>query len=196
MTQSVDLASENNVGIAPTRLASILRLGKGPSSASTKLLRQLGLETRLSQTFELHGLPSSQVLRISNLSPKQVPTCAAAPQHRGTPLSHELKSLILNTEIGAVAVHLPGEKKLSLNRLKRHLGIRDASLMAPVDLPFPPGRVCALAEPVSSYITLVCSSLLPLEFVTTNDSTIHGFFLFAPRLLLEVGPAQTVYVSI
>jgi prolyl-tRNA editing enzyme YbaK/EbsC (Cys-tRNA(Pro) deacylase) len=114
--------------------------------------------------------------------------CRAAAKARGVPLGNELKSLVLTTCQGLVVAHLPGDRRLSLRCVKRQLAVRHASLASREQLQslgLGPGTVSAVLDPVWSLEHAVCRSLLEKEFVTTNDGTRQGFFVFSPQTLLH-----------
>ena len=81
---------------------------------------------------------------------RQVVSCRDAAAARGIPLRNELKTLILETTAGLVAVHLPGNERLSLRRLKRFLEVDEAKLASTESLReigLEPGTVSALLDP-------------------------------------------------
>lgn len=113
--------------------------------------------------------------------------CAAAAEARGVPSDHELKSLVLRTKAGLVAVHVLGTLGLNLRELKRQLGCKKASLAAPeelAELGLASGRVSAVLDPVWSMSNLLAPQVLRQPFVTTNNGTREAFVLFDPQILL------------
>lgn len=113
-------------------------------------------------------------------------TCKEAALARHVPLSHELKSLILETPQGPIVVHVPGDKRVSLRAVKRAIGVKQARLASPsylMQLGLTPGTVCAVLDPIWRLKHLISSDVLDLEYVTTNDGTLNGYFVFPPELL-------------
>lgn len=114
-------------------------------------------------------------------------SCEEAASVRDVPLSHELKSLILETSQGTIVVHVPGDKRVSLRAVKRALGTKQARLASRAclsQLGLTPGTVCAVLNPVWCLKHLISSDVLELSYVTTNDGTLKGYFVFSPKLLL------------
>lgn len=155
------------------------------------------LEQRLLDLYATESVSTvnNVVWRISNYFEKKSPTCEAAPAARGTPIKNELKTLLLETDCGQIVVNIPATRKLSLNRVKVALGVRHACLANPSDLPYPPGKICALTSPISDIPTLICDSLLSLHFLTTNDTTTSAFFLFNPHVLTLLKRISIVNIS-
>lgn len=129
----------------------------------------------------------------SHRSSKATITCKDAATVRGVPLSNELKSIILNTSHGIIVVHVPGDKYVSLRAVKRTLGSAQAqlaSLGVLSELGLTPGTVCAVLNPVWSLRHLISKEVLDLPYVTTNDGTKEGYFVFSPELLLKAEQVQ------
>lgn len=168
------------------------------SAHEKTIFQKYGLLDREVEIFRSEYFKPHQhkIFRLKNKKPKVYPSCEAAPSVRGTPLGNELKSLILDTSKGEYVIHLPGDHRLSLQKVKKALGVKKASLMAPGKLPFPPGRICALIEPISGMPSLVCDSLFTRAFLTTNDSTINSFFLFNPSILQLLPYTETANISL
>ncbi len=124
-----------------------------------------------------------------------VTTCSEAAAAKQIPLSNELKTLILLTESGPYAVHVRGDRRVSLRRVKSFLGSEQAS-MASLEylksMGLEPGTVCPVLDPVWKLPHLISSSVLPLDFVSTNNRTRSRFFRFPPQLLLQ---AQRAFVG-
>ena len=120
---------------------------------------------------------------------REVVTCEQASLAKGVPLRNELKTLVLRTSDGHRAVHIRGDHRLSLRAVKRFLALREAHLLSAVELSnigLAPGIVCPFLPPVWYMHQLVAASVLDLEFATTNNGTITGYFVFDPQLLLDV----------
>jgi prolyl-tRNA editing enzyme YbaK/EbsC (Cys-tRNA(Pro) deacylase) len=118
--------------------------------------------------------------------PREVITCAEAAAAKGFELRNELKSIVVRTRVGLVAVHLRGDREVSLRKIKRELGLKDAYLASEevlVKIGLSPGIVCAVREPLWSMPNLLSASVLELDFVSTNDGTLSGYFVFAPQVL-------------
>jgi prolyl-tRNA editing enzyme YbaK/EbsC (Cys-tRNA(Pro) deacylase) len=129
----------------------------------------------------------------SHRASKATITCKDAAAVRGVPLSNELKSIILTTSNGIIVVHVPGDKYVSLRAVKLALGSAQAQLAAPSvlsELSLTPGTVCAVLDPVWSLRHLISKEVLDLTYVTTNDGTKEGYFVFSPELLLKAEQVQ------
>jgi prolyl-tRNA editing enzyme YbaK/EbsC (Cys-tRNA(Pro) deacylase) len=117
-----------------------------------------------------------------------VVSCEEAAAARGIPLARELKTLLLQThDHGIVAVHLPGDAKVALRKVKQSMGTAQAyqaSLEALAGLGLSPGTICAIKEPVWSMRHLVSQRLLQMDTVMTNDGTKTGYVEFDPAVLL------------
>jgi prolyl-tRNA editing enzyme YbaK/EbsC (Cys-tRNA(Pro) deacylase) len=123
----------------------------------------------------------------SHPSSKAVVTCKDAAAARGIPLTNELKSIVLEANKEVVVVHVPGDKYVSLRAVKRTLGLTQAHLASPEmlsELVLTPGTVCAVLEPVWSLRHLISEEVFQLSYVSTNDGTLNGYFVFPPDLLL------------
>ena len=80
---------------------------------------------------------------------------------------NELKTIILETTVGVYAVHVPGDRQVSLRRVKTFLEAREVYLASPEylrSIPLSPGTVCPVLEPVWSLRHSASSSVLDLEF--------------------------------
>ncbi|MBK8256215.1 MAG: nucleotide-binding protein [Polyangiaceae bacterium] len=117
-----------------------------------------------------------------------VVTCEQAAAAKGIPLANELKTLILSTQKGFLALHLPGDAPASLRSVKNALEVDQARLASDKDLRtfgLMPGTVCAVKDPVWSMPHLISRRLLKMDFVSTNNGTHRGFYRFHPSILLE-----------
>ncbi len=133
-------------------------------------------------------LPAPGMQLHSHRLASPVVTCEEAAQARKIPLSHELKTLLLQTHHGIVAAHLPGDGTLSLRKVKARLETAEAYLSDPEDLlalGLSAGTVCAVLEPVWSMPHLISRRLLSIGTVMTNNGTRTGFFEFSPGVLTE-----------
>ena len=117
-----------------------------------------------------------------------VVSCVAAAAAKGIPVEHELKTLILDTSTGLLALHLRGDQYACLRSIKEALAVKQACL-ASVErlgvLGLTPGTISAVLEPVWSMRHLVDNGVLMLDFVSTNNGTPMGYFFFQPSLLKE-----------
>jgi prolyl-tRNA editing enzyme YbaK/EbsC (Cys-tRNA(Pro) deacylase) len=116
-------------------------------------------------------------------------SCSEAAKARKVPLKNELKSLIVQTSNGVCATHIRGDRRLSLRAVKRFLNVDQARLVSVTelnDLGLTRGTVCPFMPPVWQMKQLISESLLKLEFITTNNGTVSGYFMFEPTRLLEV----------
>lgn len=118
----------------------------------------------------------------------EVYTCEEAARARNIPLEQELKTLLLETHHGIVAVHLPGDGVLSLRKVKARLETAQAYLADPEKLQqlgLTPGTVSAVLEPVWGMPHLISRRLLGLDRVMTNNRTLTAYFEFDPAVLAE-----------
>jgi prolyl-tRNA editing enzyme YbaK/EbsC (Cys-tRNA(Pro) deacylase) len=131
--------------------------------------------------------PPGNTLKPLFLS-KDVVTCQEAAEAKNIPLKHELKTLILKTSRGLVALNLRGDQDASLRRVKEVLRCQEAYLAETGDLVrlnLSQGTVCPILEPTWSLPQLIDFDLLALEYVSTNNGTYRGYFKFDPKLLLN-----------
>lgn len=118
----------------------------------------------------------------------EVVTCDQAAAAKGTELKVELKSLILSTSDGLVALHLRGDRRASLRAVKLALDVGQAHMLPENELEklgLIPGTVSAVLEPVWSMPHLVSRSILALEQVSTNAGSLTTYFKFKPEVLLQ-----------
>ncbi|HUP60251.1 MAG TPA: TIR domain-containing protein [Thermoanaerobaculia bacterium] len=117
-----------------------------------------------------------------------VVSCEEAAAAKGIPLDNELKTLILTTKRGYVALHILGNGEASLRAVKNAMDAREASL-APLAalsaLGLQPGTVCAVKDPVWSLPHLITRRVFSKDMVSTNNGTHRGFYRFHPSVLLE-----------
>ncbi len=126
-------------------------------------------------------------MRVYKLN-QAVISCEEAAKARNVPLKNELKTLILATSTGFVAVHLPGDGVLALRAVKNSLETKEACLADPEDLAkigITAGTVSAVLDPVWSMPHLITKRVLTLDFVTTNNGTKTAYFNFDPIILLK-----------
>jgi prolyl-tRNA editing enzyme YbaK/EbsC (Cys-tRNA(Pro) deacylase) len=119
---------------------------------------------------------------------RPVITCREAAAAKQIPLDAELKTLILETSIGPVAVHIPGDKKMNLRAVKTALRCKQARVASREKLSslgLAPGTVSAVLDPVWYMPQLLCESVLEKETVSTNSGTLTGFFKFRPDVLMR-----------
>ena len=117
----------------------------------------------------------------------EVFSCKEASKAKNIPLKHELKTIILSTSKGFVAVHICGDKKVSLRGVKNFLKCKEARLCSLKELSemgLSIGTVCPLHEPVWSMYHLISEHILNLKYVSTNNSTRMGYYIFSPKILL------------
>ena len=115
-----------------------------------------------------------------------VVSCYDAAAQKGIDLRCELKTLILDTTVGVVAVHVPGDRTASLRLVKRALNCAEACLSSRATLSalgLAPGTVSALLPPVWAMKHLVCESVFDQDVISTNNGTLTGYFLFSPDVL-------------
>lgn len=119
---------------------------------------------------------------------KPVVTCKDAARAKGIPLNCELKTLILTTPLGYVALELPGDATASLRKVKAMLEVKQAHLVDPTILlkfRLEPGAISALRSPVWEMPHLISKRLLSLPFLSTNSGHNKGYYLFHVSLLLK-----------
>jgi len=119
---------------------------------------------------------------------KPVVTCVEAAQAKGIPLENELKTLLLETSNGFVAVELPGDATASLRKIKDTLEVKKAHLAGHetlTQLGLEIGTVSAVRAPVWDMQHLISRRLLNLSEVSTNSGNKKGYYRFEPLLLLK-----------
>jgi prolyl-tRNA editing enzyme YbaK/EbsC (Cys-tRNA(Pro) deacylase) len=119
---------------------------------------------------------------------KNVVSCEEAAGAKGIPLENELKTLILHTTNGFVALHVRGNRSASLRSVKAALGVDQARMASNDqlrDLGLQPGTVCPILNPVWSMPHLLSRSILALDYVSTNSGKLNAFFKFRPEILLD-----------
>lgn len=113
-------------------------------------------------------------------------TCEEAASAKGIKLASELKSLVLETSSGLIAVHLPGDGILSLRAVKDFIEAEEAYLADPetlLRLGLSPGTVSAVLDPVWSMPHLISRRVFDRDIVSTNNRTKTGYFFFDPVIL-------------
>jgi prolyl-tRNA editing enzyme YbaK/EbsC (Cys-tRNA(Pro) deacylase) len=119
---------------------------------------------------------------------KPVVTCMEAAQAKGIPLENELKTLLLKTSNGFVAIELPGDAKASLRKIKDFLEVKKAHLAdleTLAQLGLEPGTVSTVRAPVWDMPHLLSKRLLNLDEISTNSGNKKGYYRFEPSLLLK-----------
>jgi prolyl-tRNA editing enzyme YbaK/EbsC (Cys-tRNA(Pro) deacylase) len=180
-----------------------------------RLLLDLHERNRLHTIFEqawatapvvtLYQIDHPNKLDISDIEPalslkdylldKPVISCKQAAAAKCIPLENELKTLILATSRGYVALNLPGDAEADLRSVKAALEVEQAHLASLDELKtlgLSPGTVCAVKRPVWDLPLLISRRLLRLAFVSTNNGTLRGFFKFEPSTLLT---SQSVMIG-
>lgn len=144
-----------------------------------------------SRSYEMTGdsskVPPGYRMEVHNL-PFPVVTCEEAAVAKGIELARELKTLILETSSGLMAVHLPGDARINLRAVKNFIKAEEACLADPETLlkhGLSPGTVCALLDPVWSMPHLISRRVFDYEEVSTNNKTKTGYFRFGPAVLTE-----------
>ena len=131
--------------------------------------------------------PPGKRLQVYSLE-KEVISLEEAAKARGVPLPNELKTTILSTTNGYVAVHLPGDGQISLRAIKNALEVQVALIATAEELyqlELSNGTVSAVLEPVWSMPHLFSKRVLTFDFVTTNNGTRSQYFKFDPIELLN-----------
>jgi len=130
-------------------------------------------------------LPPGLTMPVHKLD-HPVVTCEEAAAAKAIKLASELKSLILETSSGLVAVHLPGDGILSLRAVKDFIEAEEAYLADPetlLTLGLSPGTVSAVLDPVWSMPHLISRRIFDRDILSTNNRTKTGYFLFDPVVL-------------
>jgi prolyl-tRNA editing enzyme YbaK/EbsC (Cys-tRNA(Pro) deacylase) len=124
---------------------------------------------------------------------KKVVTCEEAADARNVPLENELKTIVMATPVGDIAVHLPANRRLHSGRVKSALGTRRIRFATGEELrAF--GLQSGLVNPGNTGFCcrhLACHTLFDLEFVTTNAGHFTHGVAFDPTDLLTL-PEITV----
>ncbi|MDY6839568.1 MAG: YbaK/EbsC family protein [Thermodesulfobacteriota bacterium] len=118
---------------------------------------------------------------------EEVISCKAAATAKGVPLKNELKTLILDTSIGTVALHIRGDRSAALRKVKNRLRCKEAYLSSPArlrELGAAPGTVHPFRSKIWGLKHLISKSLLTLKYLTTNSGTLTEYVKFSPVLLL------------
>lgn len=139
------------------------------------------------------ALPPGHTLRRYYLD-RPVVTCREAAAAKQIPRENELKTLIVESSAGVVAVHVPGDRAVKLRAVMNALKCREARLASRAKLSslgLAPGTVCPVLDPVWYMRHLICESVLDLGVVYTNAGTLTGYFKFSPAILLR-NPQVTV----
>jgi prolyl-tRNA editing enzyme YbaK/EbsC (Cys-tRNA(Pro) deacylase) len=152
----------------------------------------------ISTEINSKNIPKTTVIKKSLKQPsvnlkeyklaKPVITCKEAAQAKGILLENELKTLILQTSNGYMAVELPGDAEASLRKIKDAIEAKNAhmaSIEELAQLGLEQGTVSAVRDPVWNMPHLVSRRLLKLNEVSTNSGNKKGYYRFNPLLLLE-----------
>ena len=153
------------------------------SANNISLTEDFGLDLAMSNK------PPGELMRIHKLG-CEVITCKQASAAKGIELFSELKTLILVTSSGLVALHLRGDREASLRAVKTALGVTEAYLLPAHELEktplnLSPGTVSAVLEPVWSMPHLISRSLLAIKEVSTNAGALDTCYYFKPEILLQ-----------
>lgn len=126
------------------------------------------------------------ILMYSNLE-YEVFTCKEAADIKKIPLKNELKTMILTTTKGYVAVHLRGDMKVNLREVKNILNCKEAYLCSLKELE-EMGLSVGTVNPFNEYVWymhhLISKDILSMKYVSTNNGTRKGYYLFSPKVLL------------
>lgn len=125
---------------------------------------------------------------------KPVISCMEAAQAKGIRLENELKTLLLQTSNGLVALELPGDATASLRKIKNALEVKEAHLASQETLSqlgLEPGTVSTVRAPVWDMPHLVSRRLLKLSEVSTNSGHKKGYYRFDPSILLKAEKVLT-----
>lgn len=142
---------------------------------------------RQDTTSNIGSKPPVDNMKIFKLG-LPVVSCEEAAEAKNIPLNQELKSLILRTTSGLVALHLPGDSQASLRKVKNALDVEEAHMADLEDiesLGLEPGTISAVSTPVWEMPHLISKRVLSFEFVSTNARSKKEFVNFPPSLLME-----------
>lgn len=120
---------------------------------------------------------------------KPVVHCKEAANAKGISLENELKTLLLTTPKGFVALHLPGDAEASLRKVKNALETREASMASLEQLAtlgLRPGTVCAIKDPIWSLPHLISKRVLQADTISTNSGTQRAFIDFTQVSFLRL----------
>jgi len=129
--------------------------------------------------------PGFKLPRMQLNSP--VVTCEQAAAAKKIPLENELKTLVLYTSCGLHSVHVRGDHRVSMRKVKRFLSSDEAFMLAPEELAklgLAAGTVSPILPPLWEVPHLISESVIDLDFVSTNAGTLLTYFRFSPRILL------------
>jgi prolyl-tRNA editing enzyme YbaK/EbsC (Cys-tRNA(Pro) deacylase) len=142
------------------------------------------------------GTPLEWLRRFPLAQP--VVTCQEAADAKRVPLEHELKTLLLLTDVGVVAVHVRGDRRVSLRAVKRQLGTAQARMLGEAgltDLRLEPGTVNPFAPAIASAPQLVAPAVFDLAWVTTNAGRLDQYVVFHPMVLRTIDRLQVADIE-
>lgn len=165
---------------------------------SQELFRKEVLDANIASGLALEksqeqNLAPGNFLEVHELQ-QPVTSCEEAAAAKGIPLSKELKTLVLDTSNGLVAVHVRGNEEVSLRKVKKSLGVAEAKLAdrGQLDnLGVVPGTVSPIVDPIWELKHLLDERVLNNEFVSTNNGTLRAYVTFDPDILLKAKDVQT-----
>ena len=142
-----------------------------------------------------YGKAPGEDLKVHQLG-NEMFTLEQAAKAKGIDLANELKTIILMTSRGFVALHLRGDREPDLTKVKNYLEVTEAYPLSADKLKEPPlnltpGTASAVLEPVWSLPHLISLSLLALDKVSTNAGTLNSCYYFPPQILLGAKPHAT-----
>lgn len=123
---------------------------------------------------------------------RDVVSCQEAAEAKGIPLERELKSLILKVDDDLAIVHIRGDRRLSLRRVKKALHAAEARLADPsalACLDVVPGTVAPFGKALWDLPHLISDRVLELTWVSTNSGSSNGYVIFDPVVLLRARQA-------
>jgi prolyl-tRNA editing enzyme YbaK/EbsC (Cys-tRNA(Pro) deacylase) len=127
-----------------------------------------------------------------------VVSCAEAAVAKGIPLERELKSLLLETEKGLLVAHLRATAALSLRAVKRVCDRTEAHLAIPqrlAQLGLEAGAISPFRPELWDLEHVIDVRLLQIDWVTTNDGTTRGYFIFDPLILLRAAKCSVAAIE-
>jgi prolyl-tRNA editing enzyme YbaK/EbsC (Cys-tRNA(Pro) deacylase) len=113
-------------------------------------------------------------------------SCTDAAEAKNIPLEHELKSLLLSSSRGLLLVHLRGDKRVSLRKVKNVLGADEARLAEPsvlARLGISPGTLHPFHPAMWTGLHLLASPVTQLPWVSTNAGRPDEYVVFDPMIL-------------
>ncbi|MGL1886699.1 MAG: YbaK/EbsC family protein [Reichenbachiella sp.] len=111
--------------------------------------------------------------------------CIESAEARGVELERELKHLVIQSDTSRFMIHIQAHKKVSFPLLKKITNCKNMELADLSELNIRKGEVSPFRSEFWDMPHIIDSSVLELEWMTTNDGTRTGFIRFNPMVLLR-----------